>query len=313
MNRLIPILGGIRSYIPFLSPIKGAEGTTSARYCYSVWLRHLSVAFDHGLTSYPHTIAELGPGNSIGTGLAGLISGARHYYALDVVQRQILQRNVEIFDELVALFQDRDAIPDETEFPRVYPRLESYQFVSDILTDSMLGESLDGERIAKLRKSLADMNETRDQNFPIRYICPWFDPEVIEDECVDMIFSQAVLEHVDDLDHTYETLYRWLKKGGLMSHQIDFKSHGVSDEWNGHWAYSDRVWRIVRGNRPYLLNREPLSTHLGLLARTGFEITCMIPVTDLGGLPKDRLARRYRDLSDEDRTTSSVHIVSVKR
>lgn len=32
-----------------------------------------------------------------------------------------------------------------------------------------------------------------------------------------MIFSQAVLEHVDDLEHTYKTLYRWLKKGGIMS------------------------------------------------------------------------------------------------
>ncbi len=79
--RIRPILGGIKSYIPWLSSVKwlsssrGTGGTISARYCYSVWLRHLCVARDYGLPTQPSVIAELGPGDSIGSGLAGLLTG----------------------------------------------------------------------------------------------------------------------------------------------------------------------------------------------------------------------------------------------
>lgn len=294
-----------------MSYLKGTGGTSSARYCYSVWLRHLSVAFKNGLKFYPKSIAELGPGDSIGIGLAGLIGGAKQYYALDVVEHATNERNVKIFDELVALFKNREDIPDEKEFPSVYPRLESYQFLYDVFSQDILSYALNEYRIDNIRKDLLSINN-EDTNSSLRYICPWFNPEIIEGESADMIFSQAVLEHVDDLEHTYKTLYRWLKKGGIMSHQIDFKSHGMTDDWNGHWAYSDLLWRVIRGNRPYLLNREPLSTHIKYLETTGFRVSCVIPVMSTGGLNRNRLASRYKKLSNEDLTTSSAHIISTK-
>ena len=97
-----------------------------------------------------------------------------------------------------------------------------------------------------------------------------------------------------------------------MSHQIDFKCHGTADEWNGHWAYSDCLWRLIKGNRAYLLNREPLSTHIKHLETNGFKISCIIPVRNNSGLNRNRLDSRFRNLSDEDLTTSSAHIISVK-
>jgi hypothetical protein len=60
-----------------------------------------------------------------------------------------------------------------------------------------------------------------------------------------MVFSQAVFEHVVDLRGTYEALRRWLKPGGVMSHQIDFKAHGTAKRWDGHWAYSDFIWKLL--------------------------------------------------------------------
>ena len=79
-------LAGLATYVPGYEYLEPTGGTSSARYCYSVWLRHLVMAYDSGLLQRPPaTVAELGPGDSIGIGLAALLSGARKYHALDVV------------------------------------------------------------------------------------------------------------------------------------------------------------------------------------------------------------------------------------
>ena len=78
------------------------------------------------------TVAELGPGDSLGIGLAALLSSAQRYVALDVVRYAANTRNLQIFEELIALFRDRAPIPDEAEFPLVRPRLLSYTFPADI-------------------------------------------------------------------------------------------------------------------------------------------------------------------------------------
>ena len=120
---------GILSYIPGLYRmfLKGTGGTDSARYCYSVWLRHLVKAYNNQLSTNPKVIAELGPGDSLGTGLAALISGTDHYYGFDVIEYSTNQRNFEIFDELVKLFKNQEKIPGKDEFPMLRPCLEVKQ------------------------------------------------------------------------------------------------------------------------------------------------------------------------------------------
>ena len=95
----------------------------------------------------------------------------------------------------------------------------------------------------------------------------------MERESVDMLYSQAVLEHVDDLPGTYRAMRLWVKNGGMLSHSIDFRCHSTANDWNGHWQYSDRIWRLIRGKRSYLLNREAYSAHVDLLKDNGFELT----------------------------------------
>ena len=89
----------------------------------------------------------------------------------------------------------------------------------------------------------------------VSYKAPWNAPDVIDDASVDLIFSQAVLEHVDDLQGVYAAMRKWLKPDGIMTHQIDFKCHGKANAWNGHWTYSDFVWRGNR--RPPIVPAEP--------------------------------------------------------
>ena len=129
-----PIITGLLSRVPGMKKIhyhlsKGKIGAASARYCYSVWMRHLSMADRNGiLKGVPSVIAELGPGNSLGVGLAGLISGAEKYYGLDVVEYCSSVGTLELFDEIVELFRKKSNIPDEREFPDLKPCLDSYDF-----------------------------------------------------------------------------------------------------------------------------------------------------------------------------------------
>ena len=309
------ILGGFKSYIPGGVSFHANSVDDLARYCYTIWLRHLSILYKNGFTKIPNTIAELGPGDSIGTGLAGLVCGSKKFYALDVVKHTNIKNNISVFDELVTLFAKRSAMPDDNEFPRVLPRLASYNFPSEIFTNNNLEKLLDKSRIQCLRNELVDMEKQKNS---IQYMCPWNDSKIIENDSVDMIFSQAVLEHVKDLKHTYDAMYKWVKKGGCISNQIDFESHGLSDEWNGHWSFSDLTWKLMKGKRPYLINREPLSKHLEAAQDAGFEIILVLPVktfpsdTYTGTMERDKLAKKFRNMSEEDFTTTSAYILARK-
>jgi hypothetical protein len=271
------------------------------------------MANNNNLSTQADVIAELGPGDSLGVGLAALLTGANKYYALDVLRYADNKRNIEILDELVELFKKREKIPDEAEFPRVKPTLESYEFPTQILTDERLDEALNASRIDSIRKALLNPNCLTDSNIQISYFAPWYDPQVMKENAVDMIFSQAVLEHVDDIASTYHNLYRWLKPGGLMSHTIDFKCHGNAKQWNGHWGYSDFLWNVIKGKRAYLINRCPYSTHLKLMRRFGFKVVCEIKYRKDSAIQRKHLARRFKNISDDDLTTSDVFIQTVKQ
>jgi hypothetical protein len=306
------LIYGMSTFVPGMNRFrrKGTGGTDSARYCYSVWLRHLVMAKRNGLNPYPKTVAELGPGDSLGVGLAALISGCDKYFAFDVVEYASAQRNAAIFDELVTLFKNRTPIPGEDEFPDLKPCLEEYDYPADILDETRLQHALETSRLERIRDSISEL---RRKHSLIQYKVPWYDASVLEQESVDMIYSQAVLEHVDDLRRTYRAMRLWLKSTGYISHTIDFKCHETADEWNGHWVYSDFMWRLMRGKRTWFINREPHSTHISILTQEGFKVVCDKKSNAESRLTIDQFAPRFKSVSDDDLITSEAFILGVKR
>lgn len=309
--KLKPLLSGVASFIPLANRLrlKGTGGTDSARYCYSVWLRHLVMAGQNGLNTHPKLVAELGPGDSLGIGLAALLSGSERYYAFDVVDYTDPRDNIAVLDQLIELFSNRAPIPGSDEFPNAKPCLSDYSFPSEILDEQRLENALRPSRVQEIRTWLT---HTLSEDGPLRYVVPWHDAALLRRESVDMIYSQAVLEHVDDLRNAYRAMHRWLKSDGYMSHQIDFKCHGTADEWNGHWSHSRLMWRLIRGRRPYLLNREPHSTHTRILQEEAFRILCNVRFESESRLPRSALAREFAHLSAEDITTSGAFIQAAK-
>lgn len=312
---LSPILRGLATYVPGLSRFSLSQtgGSDSARYCYSVWLRHLSWAQRAGLPLPPTTVAELGPGDSIGVGLAALLSGAERYYAFDrLPYARDPRRNLAILEQLIALFQQRSPIPDEHEFPKAKPTPPSYVFPSSCLTEAHLAAALAPARLDAIRRAVSNPDAGGAAGIAVCYYAPWSAADGQAAGSVDALVSQAVLEHVDALDETYAAFAAWLKPGGWMSHQIDFKSHGTATEWNGHWRYSDAIWRLVRGRRAWLINRAPYSTHLTLLAQHHFRLVYAQPFTLPNTLRREQLSERFRALPESDLTTAGAFILAVK-
>ncbi|MGX9728170.1 MAG: methyltransferase domain-containing protein [Candidatus Electronema sp. VV] len=306
--QLYELLRGLNSLLPVsLMRSQGTGGTGSAVYCYSVWLRHAVTAWQAGLRTVPQTVAELGPGDSLGIGLTALIFGAEQYFAFDVVQFADIKNNLSVFDELISFAQARRNIPGPEVFAELKPYLDDYQFPHNMFSEEHLHRCLAPERIERIRKSV---ERPEKKESLIRYAVPWSSHSVVQEKSVDLIFSQAVLEHVDDLPGTYAVMRRWLKDDGWISHQIDFKCHGTAKDWNGHWLYPDFFWKMIRGRRPYLLNREPYSVHKKLLEQSGFTLLGEKTIKTASVLRPEQLTGRYQA---EDVTVSGAHILAVKK
>jgi len=273
------------------------EGSGSAEYCLCVWMRHLTaLVSDGGFTQMPHTLVEYGPGSTIGVGLAFLIMGGKRYEAVDYVPFANTQRNLQVMGELVELLRSGTL-------------LSEYNLPEWILSSKTLNKSLDPNRVADIAESVRN-NDGRYCRYTLSKLGKLGGGN--NEESTDVIISQAVMEHVENVQVVYEAAYSSLKPGGLMSHDIDHRSHGMSDWWNGHWQYSDALWKFAVGRRPYTINRLPSSAHITLIERAGFEILKVEPRIDRTGLPVSRFASQFQAMDPIDAQTSGTYVLARK-
>jgi hypothetical protein len=315
------LAGGLKSYLPIPKSYKGTGGSISARYCYAVWLRHLIEIGGAVPELRPRVLAELGPGDSVGLGIAALLSGVDRYIAFDVFAHVDLEVNLQVLDEVVTLFRERARIPDAEELPELHPRIENHAYPEATLARLGLAPRTDEARVQSLRHALCaaigGSHDRGDEAAEIQYVCPWA-TAALTPGSVDLLISQAVLQ---DMDHwtsssilrtAFEAMARWLRPGGAMSHQVNL-AFPDCERWNQHWAYGESTWKLIRGRRPYYVNRVPASEYLRLCDEYGFDVVSARRVSDQRGFDRSRLARRFRDLPADDLTTRALHFVAVKR
>jgi hypothetical protein len=267
-----------------------------ALYCYNVFIHHLVRVHPALAGGELGHVAELGPGGSLGVGFAALLAGATRYFAFDVQPYVRQDDELRTFDRLVTLFKER-AAPENCAFPR------------HILSDALFARTLDPARLDTFRTVIRAGQFDRG---PISYVAPWHDGANLQPGTIDWFMSNAVLEHVDDLDPVYRTIHQWLAVGGVMSHQIDFRSHATATAWDGHRAYSDPTWRLIRGRRDHLINRQPLSLHREIPARLGFELVDQAIMASPPTLARAQRAARFRGWSDEDLAAAGALLVHHK-
>lgn len=308
------IVKGMLTWIPglqraFFDPTTGG-GASSAAYCYGVWMKHLVLLRHHGMRDIPRAVLELGPGESVGTGVATLLSGTERYIAIDAVAHMRPENNAAVLRDLVRLFRERAPRP-VAGWPQIDSLLDARLFPSDILEEGLLEATLAPERLQRIEHAVDAV--AGDHPDPMLEYHTWSSLQPVPDASIDLAFSHVVMTQVTDIGDVYARFGRWVRPGGWMSHQLDLSSLGTADEWNGHLAYSDLEWKIIAGRRPYFLNREPLATHLALIGRNGFALVAVLRYRPGGGISRAELAPRWSGISDDDLATDTAFIIARKR
>jgi SAM-dependent methyltransferase len=311
---LLRELAGIAARIPGLNGRlvnRGTGGTDRPIYCRSIWFKHLAHLLNSGMESRPERVGELGPGDSLGVGIAALLTGVDHYVALDVKPYATSARNVVILDGLLELFNAE--APDENAARGWPPYAELLQDAGGPLDIAALTETIDEARVAAIRRSLGEGSS--DGAAPTaRYVAPWDTVDDLDRGSLDLVLSHSVMEHVRDLPATYAACHDWLRPGGWISQQVDLQCHGLARGWNGHWGYrSERHWNLIAGARDCWINREPFTTHVRLIEECGFELKKVFLRSGEGGLEPADLATRWHGLTDEERTTAGLFLQARKR
>lgn len=290
----------------------GSGGSFSSEYCYSVWLRHSHQLHHCGLIediSQIEKVAEIGPGDSLGIGMAALLSGANAYYGFDVIEHAALEKNFKVAEEINSYFSEKRDIPHKgSRFKATKPYLDNYDFPSQAFEEN-IQESQLNHRLKEIKQAL---RKDGDSSLTIEYMVPWYEKESDIKGQIDLCFSQAVMEHVLKVDHAYKSMYDWLKPGGIISHQIDFKSHEMTNEWEGHWFIKGRMWEFLMHGRKYPINRLPYSAHVKAIEKAGFTIKNIIKDERPNNFPSKTPNIKGVEFTEEDRTTASALIQAVK-
>ena len=313
-------MGALKSLaVGLLSSMPGSAGLVARRPAapdamadYSIALKHLTL-MQLARPGVPDALVELGPGASLGVGFVALLLGARRYLALDV-ERHVAPGTLQP-DRVVALARlicQRTPLRNADGFPSLRPQLDATGF------PLWLGHQLDRTPLdeARLRHVLDCASQlhasraARAADLSIDYVVPWdrVDSATLPGSA-DAVMSHAVLQHVQDPAAAHRQLAGLLKVGAVATHQIAYNAHHLSASWNGHWRYGDRLWSIMLGQRRYLLNRLSHSQHVDALATAGFEVVTAHTALRHDGTPRERLAPRFRALSDADLATAGSFLV----
>ncbi len=217
------------------------------------------------------TVLELGPGDSISTAVIAAAHGAR---AILVDTGAFARSDITPYQELMRVFTKQGLAPLDLSVCRT---------VDEILARCMAQYMTEG------LTSLAQ----------------------IESESVDLIFSQAVLEHIRkrEFREMMQECRRILRPNGICSHQVDLRDH-LGGTLN-NLCFSQRIWEsnfFVKSG--FYTNRIRYSQMLQIFSVVGFAVE----VTDVRRwtvLPTTRckMALEFKDMSDEELCVSGFDVL----
>ena len=221
-------------------------------------------------------VVELGPGDSLATAVIARTLGARATWLIDA--GKFARMDLEPYARLAHFLRGKNLAP---------PAVETFHSIDEML--AACGARYETNGLAGL--------------------------SAIPDGHVDLVFSQAVLEHVRLREFATLTreMRRVLKAGGVASHQIDLKDHLAASL--NHLRFSERTWESeFMARSGFYTNRLRRTDIVRLFEAAGF-------ATHVDGvkrwpappLPRTSLAPAFRELPDDELTVSQFDIVGRPR
>lgn len=125
-----------------------------------------------------------------------------------------------------------------------------------------------------------------------------------EKNLFDFIISRAVLEHVNNLEMTFNDIYESLKKYGLSVHLVDLKSHNLDLEYDLDFlTWHPFLYNIMYNQKGYP-NRFRINKYEEEIQKNGFYNPILFPTEKLDEQCIDtirhKFAKPFRDLSSEE-------------
>jgi len=267
------IAKGILTYVPIINNKviqrkrnKLNHSGSNAIYCYTLWMKILNFLLINNRSVDIKCIAEIGTGGSLGLGICALLTGAEQYTALDIEEDLDVVKNLQLLNEIVDLFKSSKRVPSHVLYDQLNVKIDGFEYYNQVYDQSILDNFQSSERIEEIRKCIL----LKKSNL-IQINNNWMEDYQLINR-FDFVFSRAVMEHVNKPDEVYHNLNMALKINGLMFHDIEFHSHGITKDWNTHKNINENIWRIIKGKRPYFLNRYEYIDHYNMIQNNNFKI-----------------------------------------
>jgi Methyltransferase domain len=225
------------------------------------------------------TYLELGPGESLATAVVAWAYGADGGAMVDAGDFAV--RDFALYLPLIERLAQKECVRDIG----ILTALSSVESLLDVVNATVRTDGLAGLK-------------------------------ALPSDSFDLIFSQAVLEHVPlaDFAATARELHRLQKASGAGSHRVDFKDHLQGSLHN--LRFSGATWEkpCFAKRSGFYTNRLRFAAMNGLFADAGFDVT----VIEQDRWPQPPLARKqmaveFRGLSDDDLQTSGASLLLRKK
>lgn len=136
-------------------------------------------------------------------------------------------------------------------------------------------------------------------------------------EAVDLVFSRAVLEHVNDLDATFSDMSAALRPGSTAIHLVDLRSHGLhKTNPLDFLAWSPALWDLMYSEKG-VPNRWRIDRYRAVLSTLPVELQALeatqLATAEQVADVRPLLAEPFRGLSVEDLRCLGFWLVFRKR
>ncbi|MGK7887249.1 MAG: methyltransferase domain-containing protein [Crocosphaera sp.] len=235
-------------------------------YVYSVFKQH----FENTHPPEGFISLELGPGDSLCSGIVSKALGGVESYLVDV--SNFARNDIKIYQTMI------DYLAEEKKH--------------SLTQISSMEELCDTYSIKYLTEGLQSL-------------------KTIPSKSIDMIWSQAVLEHLkksEFLEIMIE-LRRIIKDDGICSHKIDLKDH--LDTSLNNLRFSEKIWESnLFSQSGFYTNRIRYTAMINLFKKANFDVET-VGLNKWNELPINRssLDKEFQKLSDEELCISGFSVI----